>query len=573
MGPAGPPVFEGHHHTIFDLLASRGLIEPGALQAALVEHQKTGRAFTDVLIGLGVIDQRGLLCAAAEHLGCDYADKLPETLPAKMIRLVEAGIARSYGVVPVAVDNFMLTLLVADPFNPHLAGDLTFALGREVRLAVADPDRVLSFIRQYYGEGKVSPDANGASLQLPDTLVEAGGADGLTEADIEKMAGQTPIIRLVNLVLAQAIRDQASDIHFEPFAREFKIRYRIDGALCEMSPPSRALALPIISRLKVLANLNIAERRLPQDGRIKINLSGRAVDLRVSTLPTQFGESVVLRVLDQSSGQLELGQIGLPAAIQSGVEEIIRRPNGIFIVTGPTGSGKTTTLYSCLKRLNTIDAKLLSVEDPVEYEIDGVMQVPVNPAAGLTFARALRTFLRQDPDIVMVGEIRDFETAQIAIQASLTGHLVLSTLHTNDAVGAVTRLVDMGIEPFLLASTLEGVLAQRLLRRICPLCKISFEPDEVLVGQLGLHPAVLKGRTFHLGQGCAACHRTGYKGRMGIFEFLRLSEPLREMVLQGDSLVALRQQALAEGMSPLRAAGLQALFDGQTTVEEVLKYT
>ena len=295
----------------------------------------------------------------------------------------------------------------------------------------------------------------------------------LTETDIEQLAGQTPIIRFVNLVLGQAIRDQASDIHFEPFEHEFKIRYRIDGALYEMAPPPKALALPIISRLKVLANLNIAERRLPQDGRIKLTIAGRAVDLRVSTLPTQFGESVVLRVLDQSAVQLELGQLGLPAAIQAGVEEIIRRPNGIFIVTGPTGSGKTTTLYSCLKMLNTIDAKLLTVEDPVEYEIDGIMQVPVNLAAGLTFARALRTFLRQDPDIVMVGEIRDLETAQIAIQASLTGHLVLSTLHTNDAAGAVTRLVDMGIEPFLLASTLEAVLAQRLVRRICGSCRPS----------------------------------------------------------------------------------------------------
>ena len=395
----------------------------------------------------------------------------------------------------------------------------------------------------------------------------------LTETDIEQLAGLSPIVRFVNVVLAQAIRDRASDIHFEPFEREFRIRYRLDGALQDMPPPPRRLARPIISRLKVLANLNIAERRLPQDGRIRLTLAGGAVDLRVSTLPTQFGESVVLRVLDQSSVQLVLRQLGLPESIQGKVQDIIRRPNGIFIVTGPTGSGKTTTLYSCLKALNTADAKLLTVEDPVEYEVDGVMQVPVNLTAGLTFARALRSFLRQDPDIVMVGEIRDIETAQIAIQAALTGHLVLSTLHTNDAPSAVTRLVDIGIEPFLLASTLEGVLAQRLVRRVCAACKTPFEPPEAMLRQFDLDPAKLNGRPFYSGKGCAACLHTGYKGRLGLFEFLSVSDPLREMVVRGASLVRLRQQVIGEGMTPLRDAGLQAILAGETTVEEVVRYT
>ncbi len=337
--------------------------------------------------------------------------------------------------------------------------------------------------------------------------------------------------------------------------------------------PPKNLALPVLSRLKVLANLNIAERRLPQDGRIRLNLGGRAVDLRVSTLPTQFGESVVLRVLDQSSVRLELHQLGLPAAIQSGVGEVIRRPNGIFLVTGPTGSGKTTTLYSCLKALNTVDTKLLAVEDPVEYEIDGIMQVPVNLGAGLTFARALRAFLRQDPDIVMVGEIRDLETAQIAIQASLTGHLVLSTLHTNDAASAVTRLVDMGIEPFLLGSTLEAVLAQRLVRRVCASCRAPFEPGEVLLRQLGADPAAVRGRPFYSGAGCPACHHTGYKGRLGLFEFLPMTDALRELVVRGVSLVEFRTKAVEQGMIPLRQAGLAAILAGETTVEEVVKYT
>jgi type IV pilus assembly protein PilB len=439
-----------------------------------------------------------------------------------------------------------------------------------VRVCVADPERVQLLIRQHYGEEEIPLDA--ALDELQASAPEAG-EETLTEADIEQLAGQTPIIRFVNLVLAQAIRDKASDIHFEPFEHDFKIRYRIDGALYEMTPPPKHLALPILSRLKVLASLNIAERRLPQDGRIKLNLGGRAVDLRVSTLPTQFGESVVLRVLDQSAMQLELGQLGLPTAIRSGVDEVIRRPNGIFIVTGPTGSGKTTTLYSCLRILNTVDAKLLTVEDPVEYEIDGIMQVPVNPAAGLTFARALRTFLRQDPDIVMVGEIRDLETAQIAIQASLTGHLVLSTLHTNDAPSAVTRLVDMGIEPFLLASTLEAVLAQRLVRRLCPACRQPYEPDESLLRQIGLPPEAWGNRNFFRSTGCAACDLLGYKGRIGLFEFLPLTDALRELVVRGVSLVELRAKAVEQGMIPLREAGLAAILAGETTVEEVVKYT
>jgi type IV pilus assembly protein PilB len=563
-------MFEGHDQTVFDLLAERRLVETASLQGAFEEHTSSGKPFATVLVDLGLLDKPALLRAIAEHLGCDYAADLPATLPGDALALVEAGMARTYGIAPIAADGFSVSVLAVDPFNPSLVNDLTFALERDVRVSVADPEKVQLLISQHYGEEHISLDD--ALDELQSSVGEANDS-ALSEADIEQMAGQTPIIRFVNLVLAQAIRDKASDIHFEPFELEFKIRYRIDGALYEMSPPPKNLALPIISRLKVLANLNIAERRLPQDGRIKLTLGGRAVDLRVSTLPTQFGESVVLRVLDQSSVQLELTQIGLPAAIQAAVEDIIKRPNGIFIVTGPTGSGKTTTLYSCLKTLNTIDSKLLTVEDPVEYEIDGVMQVPVNMTAGLTFARALRTFLRQDPDIVMVGEIRDLETAQIAIQASLTGHLVLSTLHTNDAPGAVTRLVDMGIEPFLLASTLEAVLAQRLVRHICPSCRTPFEPTEALLRQLNLDPATMQGRPFYAGAGCPTCHNTGYKGRLGIFEFLRMSDAMRELVVQGASLVQLRQLGVSEGMTGLRDAGLQAILAGQTTVEEVIKYT
>jgi type IV pilus assembly protein PilB len=387
------------------------------------------------------------------------------------------------------------------------------------------------------------------------------------------MAEQTPIIRFVNLVIGQAIRDKASDIHFEPFEHEFKIRYRIDGALYEMAPPPKQLALPILSRIKVLAALNIAERRIPQDGRIKINIGGRAVDLRVSTLPTQFGESVVLRVLDQAAVQLDITQLGMPPDVFNGIQEIVRRPNGIFVVTGPTGSGKTTTLYSALRIINTADLKLLTAEDPVEYEIEGIMQVPVNPLVGLTFAAALRSFLRQDPDVIMVGEIRDLETAQIAIQASLTGHLVLSTLHTNDSAGAVTRLVDMGVEPFLIASSLEAVLAQRLVRRVCVQCRTPYTPAPEMLKQLGVSADSIGDRQFFYGKGCPVCSQSGYRGRLGIYEWLRMTEAVRDMVGQRASTLTIRQKAIEQGMRTLRDDGLRSIFDGHTSIEEIVKYT
>jgi type IV pilus assembly protein PilB len=371
----------------------------------------------------------------------------------------------------------------------------------------------------------------------------------------------------------QAVKDEASDIHFEPFEDEFKIRYRIDGALYEMAPPPIQLALPIISRIKVVANLNIAERRVPQDGRIKITVAGRQVDLRVSTLPTQFGESVVLRVLDRSVVQLDIEKLGMPKDVSASVQDVISRPNGIFIVTGPTGSGKTTTLYSCLRILNEVDRKLLTAEDPVEYEIEGIMQVSINPHIGLTFAKTLRSFLRQDPDTIMVGEIRDLETAQISIQASLTGHLVLSTLHTNDAAGAITRLVDMGVEPFLIASSLEAVLAQRLVRIICNDCRTAFDPNESLIGQLDLQLKDVGDKEFFYGKGCQHCNETGYRGRMGIYEMLRMSEPLRDLVTERAPALVIRQKALEDGMRTLRDDGLRAIYNGETSIEEVIRYT
>lgn len=563
-------MFESHNNAIHDLLRDQKLVDPSQLEELDQEHKATGKPLADVVLDLGIVDRSTFFSKLAEHLGWDYEEEPPVTVVAEIVQSLPAQLGRSYRVFPIRVDAQKAELLAVDPFNGQIVDDLAFAMGRDVRLLVADPVRIEALIRQYYGEDEASLD----DLLREISTGEFGKEEGdISAADLEQMAERQPIIRFVNLVLGQAIRDKASDIHFEPFENEYKIRYRIDGALYEMAPPPKTLALPIASRIKVLSNLNIAERRLPQDGRIKIAIAGHSVDLRVSTLPTQFGESVVLRVLDQSAVRLDAAQLGMAPDVQEGFVDVVHRPNGIFIVTGPTGCGKTTTLYSGLRLINTPDLKLLTAEDPVEYEIEGIMQVQVNPTAGLTFASALRSFLRQDPDIIMVGEVRDLETAQIAIQASLTGHLVLSTLHTNDATGAVTRLIDMGVEPFLIASTLEAVLAQRLVRRICKHCHTPFHPDTTLLNQLRVDPALLAGKKFFYGKGCEHCHQTGYSGRLGVFEWLRVSEPLRELITERAPAHTLRQKAVELGMRTLREDGVRCILDGATSIEEVVKYT
>ena len=563
-------MFPSHSPAIFEFLKDHRLVDPAQLDELNEEHKATGKPLADVVVDLGIIEKSVLLHRIAEHLGYDYLSELPVQFPGEAIAALTGKLARDYGVMPLSADGQNIDLLVSDPFNTQAIDDLSFALGRNVRLFFADPDKIDVQIKQHYGEDEASIDD--LLQEISSGNLPTDGRD-LSERDIESMAEQTPIIRFVNLVIGQAIRDKASDIHFEPFEHEFKIRYRIDGSLYEMAPPPKALSLPILSRIKVLASLNIAERRIPQDGRIKITLGGRQVDLRVSTLPTQFGESVVLRVLDQAAVQLDITQLGMPPDVFNGIQEIVHRPNGIFIVTGPTGSGKTTTLYSGLRIINTADLKLLTAEDPVEYEIEGIMQVPVNPLVGLTFAAALRSFLRQDPDVIMVGEIRDLETAQIAIQASLTGHLVLSTLHTNDSAGAVTRLVDMGVEPFLIASSLEAVLAQRLVRRVCVQCRTPYTPPPNLLKQLNIAADSVGDRQFFYGKGCPVCSQSGYRGRLGIYEWLRMSEGLRDLIGQRAATLVIRQKAIEQGMRTLRDDGLRAIFDGHTSIEEVIKYT
>jgi type IV pilus assembly protein PilB len=440
--------------------------------------------------------------------------------------------------------------------------DLRFALGKNIIPLVADSDRITELIGQSYADENLSMEAIFDGMQL-------STKDGVSESE----ANAAPIIRYVDLVLFQAVKYKASDIHFEPFEKEFKIRYRVDGALIEMAPPPAHLANTITSRIKVMANLNIAERRVPQDGRIQKMVAGKGVDMRVSTLPTVHGESVVLRVLDRSSVNLDLENLALPDYLYEYILDVIQKPNGIFIVTGPTGAGKTTTLYAALRKINTIDCKLLTVEDPVEYSIEGIQQVPVNEAVGVTFAKVLRAFLRQDPDRIMVGEMRDKETAQIAIQASLTGHLVLSTLHTNDAPGAVTRLLDMGCEPFLLSATLEAVLAQRLLRTICKSCRRPYEPGSNILSQLGLTQAEIGDRQFYTGGGCDDCGGTGYRGRRGLYELLDITDPLRDLISNKAPTIVLKQKAIELGMLTLREDGLRNIYSGATTIEEVLKYT
>lgn len=561
------------------MVRDRGLLDDLQLEEVTQEVQRSGKSVSEVLSDFGFLDQDSQLQIIAEHLGTEVVDLRSVTPDAETLKAVPAATAKNYQCFPYALHGSTLQLALADPLNPSVLDELGFSISYEIVAVVADPKAVSQAIEKHYGGGGGAGEASdtmaallkemGADSEIEKEAAEAAAGGG----DLNDLANDVPIVKFVNLVLGQAIQDRASDIHFEPFETEFKIRYRVDGALYEMAPPPKHLALPVTSRLKVMANLDISERRLPQDGRISMTLAGRQIDLRISTLPTQFGESVVLRVLDREATKLELEVLGLPKDVFDFMEEVVQQPNGIVIVTGPTGSGKTTTLYSCLRRINTLDSKLLTAEDPVEYDIEGIMQVAINEAVGMTFGKALRSFLRQDPDVIMVGEMRDLETSQIAIQASLTGHLVLTTLHTNDAPGAVTRLIDMGVEPFLVASTLQCVLAQRLVRKICKSCKTSFEPTDSQLSLLNLSPHDLGDKVFYYGRGCGACNDTGYKGRKGIFELLVVNEAVRQLIIERAPTVVIRQKAIELGMVSLREDGLRGIFDGSTTIEEVLKYT
>ena len=560
---------------LLSLVKEQGLIDDLQYEEVLGEFKRTGKPVRQILQDFGVLDMDTILQAIAGQLGAPVVTLRERDLTPELLRLIPAKTARMYQCLPVGMADSTLQLALVDPLSPGRIDELGFVIKKDIQLVVVDPTLVQKAIEKFYPEENESftdiLKELGSDTEIAKEVNEAAVTDDATM--MARLADQAPIVRFVNLVLFQAVQDRASDIHFEPFENEFKIRYRVDGALYEMSPPPKALALPVVSRLKVMANLNISERRLPQDGRISYNLGNRIIDLRVSTLPTQFGESVVLRVLDRNAVNLEIESLGFPKYLYDYIVEAIQRPNGIFVVTGPTGCGKTTTLYSCLRRVNTIDSKLLTAEDPVEYDIEGIMQVAINESVGLTFSKALRSFLRQDPDVIMVGEMRDLETAQISIQASLTGHLVLSTLHTNDAPGAITRLVDMGVEPFLISSTMVAVVGQRLVRTTCKHCRTPFEPTETQLTLLNLSAHDLGDKTFYYGRGCSACNDTGYRGRKGIFELLTIDDAIRALINERAPTVVIRQKAVELGMIPLREDGLRSIFEGDTTIEEIVKYT
>jgi type IV pilus assembly protein PilB len=558
------------------LLESHGLVSAEQLQEVSEEHQRSGKPVRDIIINMDMCPEDTLLKMIAESLGTRVVNLPATDIPPEVVHSISASVARMYMVVPVERGVNSVTLATCDLMSPSTLDELSFVLTKDISLVMAREEDIRAHVNQLYGDESTSVsdmlNALESEIDQPDKYLELNAAAEDTRG-IEEAAGSAPVIRFVNLMLYQAVQDRASDIHFEPFENEFKIRYRVDGALYEMAPPPKRLALPVISRLKVMSGLNIAERRLPQDGRIQLTIGGRQIDFRVSCLPTQFGESVVLRVLDRGVVSLDLDNLGMPDEILKRLLLDLDKPNGIIVVTGPTGSGKTTTLYSALRRLNTTESKLLTAEDPVEYEIDGIIQVPVNDAIGNTFERVLRAFLRQDPDVLMIGEIRDLTTAHIAIHASLTGHLVFSTLHTNDAAGAVTRLIDMEVEPYLISSTLEAVIGQRLVRKVCDGCKTAFKPEDKMLERLGLTRQDVGDQNFYYGTGCGQCNNTGYKGRKGIYEYLSISDPVRELINQRQPTLVIRDKAIQLGMRTLRQDGIKNILDGYTTVEEILRYT
>lgn len=553
---------------IWHLLLDAGIATEEQLEEAFDESQRMNRTFVNILFNFDIITEDDLLKLIAENLGTEVFIFKNKELDMNLVNTVPADMARFYGVIPVKEEGEVLWLVAKDPLSSQLTDELPFALGRDCRIMVGYPREIDEMLDVFYPEK--SSTVKDIIEEMSSLRTDISGDDA---ESLEKAANEAPIVRFVNLILQQAIKDKASDIHFEPFSDEFRIRYRIDGSLYEMAPPPKHLAIPVISRIKVMSNLNIAERRIPQDGRIELRINKKPIDLRVSTLPTRYGESVVLRVLDRSVVNLSLDSLGMTEKTIADIRRLIAAPNGIFIVTGPTGSGKTTTLYSGLREINTIEDKLLTAEDPVEYDIEGIIQVPVREQVGMTFAAALRAFLRQDPDRIMIGEIRDVETASMAIQASLTGHMVLSTLHTNDAAGAVTRLIDMGIEPFLISSTLNGILAQRLLRRVCLDCREEYAPDDAELKMLGLTREEVDNRPFYRGIGCEKCNNSGYKKRVGIFELLIISEPIQQLINNREPSQVIRLQAIADGMITLRRDGINQILNGITTAKEVLQYT
>lgn len=560
-----------HYDLLLKRLIDKNLLTQQMIDEAMEEEKKSGKNIFKILVDHDYIKEDVLLNDVADWLSIEVVDISKINIERNAINKISASTAKFYNIVPIRTEGESVVVAVSDPLNMKLADDLRFVTGLNIKMVIARDEDIKKAVERYYGEEEES---------LGDIINEAEKTSGKSivkgKGDIDKLkeiASQAPVVKLLNMVLLRAIREKASDIHFEPFDKDYKIRYRIDGVCYDAAHPPKDLSIAISSRIKVMANLDVAESRLPQDGRIMMDIGGKGVDLRVSTLPTLYGESIVMRVLDRTVVSLSLDQLGMSDDIKTKLRRIIHRPNGIVLTTGPTGSGKTTTLYSCLREINKVEFKVITAEDPVEYDIEGIIQIAINTKIDLTFAKTLRHMLRQDPDILMVGEIRDSETAEIAVQSALTGHLVFSTLHTNDAPGAITRLVDMGVEPFLITSTVRVVIAQRLVRVICGKCKKAYQPQKHEISELGLSEQIVKNKKFYKGEGCSECNASGYKGRTGIYELLIIDDKIRELIVKRASASVIRNAAQESGMKTLREDGIRKVTEGVTSVEEILRET
>ncbi|MEW6237589.1 MAG: ATPase, T2SS/T4P/T4SS family [Candidatus Omnitrophota bacterium] len=551
-----------------ELLRSLRVIESEDVNRAVAIQEKTGKNFDTILIEGGMAQEQQILETLSSYLGVETVDVPNLKLKPEILSQVPIRFVHRYNILPVERKGDTLRIAIADPLNFHALDDLRLLLKCNIEPLLAPSEDIRAAIKTYYGIG----------ADTVDGLLEEDGKEeeeSLEKSNIEELSEDASIIRFVNQIMTEAVADRATDIHFEPFEDELRIRYRIDGLLYEAAiPPTiRRYQAAVISRIKIMADMNIAEKRLPQDGRINIKSGNVEFDLRVSTVPTPYGESIVIRILNRDSTIFDLKQLGFDDYSLNRFHNLITKPHGIILVTGPTGSGKTTTLYATLAKLNKMDVKILTIEEPIEYHLRGIIQVQVNSKIGLKFANVLRAFLRQDPDIILVGETRDHETAEIAIQAALTGHLVFTTLHTNDAPGAITRLVDMGVEPYLVSSSAIGVVAQRLMRRICPECKETYEPEHDLLRGLGLTAPEYAGKQYYRGRGCEYCKFLGYRGRSAIYEIMNMTEELRELTVQRVPASHIKQQALKDGMKTLRMAALEKVHDGESTLEELVRVT
>ena len=575
--PKLPPVEQLRGRTLGRILIKMGVLSRDKVHECLkIQSQRQGVQIGQIFLELGLIDEVQLQMALAAQRGMEYVSLDGVDIPPDVVEKVPAQMAKTYHIVPIEYNQQQNELIVAldSPDNFRATDDLSTLMGFKVTAKITDRDALESALTKYYETQDENINELIDEIQGDSFLAEFEGRNQSIDLDeLKELSESNPVKKLLNLVLLQAIRDKASDIHFEPFENEYKMRYRIDGVLYEMVPPPKYIAAALSSRIKVMANLDIAERRLPQDGRISLTVENNPIDLRVSVLPTMFGESVVLRVLDRSQAMFDLAALGLRPDDHETLRQLIHKPNGIIIVTGPTGCGKTTTLYSALHELNDIRTKIITTEDPIEYDIDGIIQVQMKPSIGLKFARCLRHILRQDPDIILVGEIRDLETAEIAAQSSLTGHIVFTTLHTTDAPSSIARLLDLGVEPFLLTATIEGIVSQRLVRKICENCKTAFEPSEAQLMELQLTPDDIKGKKFYYGRGCSKCNSTGYRGRIGVFEIMVFNDEIRDLIMNRASTAVLRSAGQKGGMRLLRDNGLEVIYDGITTIDEIVKET